>query len=822
MSEARDTGAVPAAVGSATAPGAPELPYAVPAAGLRRTTWLALLVLALAAGAAYHDSFHGPFVFDDEPAIQNNPDIRSFATTLRENPAVDTATAVGRPLLRVSLWANYALGGLDVRGYHAVNLLLHLAVAFTLFAFTRRLLASPRLAPRYAASAGPLALAIALLWTVHPLQSESVTYVVQRAEMLGALFYLLTLYAVVRCAEVSVSRRGRAWAVAAVLSCLLGMASKETLATAPLVALAMDRIFFSSSWSALWRTRRGLYLALAATWIFQALLVFASAGRKGTVGFALSIAWWEYALTQPYYLCRYLALSLWPGPLVFDYGSYVARGAGEIVPYLLVVLALGALTLFALWRRPVLGFLGLWFFALLGPTSSVVPVVTQTGAEHRMYLPLAAVVVLAVLGVHALARRHPPLGPRLAAVLLVLATLALGTRTVLRNRDYRSDVSLWKSVTEQRPINPRGFNNLGKVLADAGRPEEAIPNHEEAIRLAPGYAEAYNNLGVALAKAGLRDEAMARYDEALRLSPGFAEPHNNLGNALARSGRLPEALAHYEQALRLDPGFAEAHNSIGIALAKIGRNDEALAHYQSALRLDPEFAEAHNNLGKLLAAGGRPQFAIAHYHESLRIDPDFAEAHNNLGALLANLGRAGEAITHYEHSIRLSPQQAETHYNLGNALTQAGRLDDAVSAYERSLEFDPESAAVHNNLATALLAAGRPEAAISHYEMALRIDPDFIDALNNLAWLRSTSADPAHRDSDESLRLAERAVALSGGKKARFLGTLAAAQAAAGRFGDAAATAERAVEIARASGQKILIANLEKQLARYRAGETAP
>ncbi len=623
-----------------------------PAMGRRHRTWLSLAVLALAAGAAYYDSFHGPFVFDDEPAIRDNPDIRSFATTLRENPAVDTVTAVGRPLLRVSLWANYALGGLDVRGYHAVNLLLHLAVAFTLFAFTRRLLASPRLAPRYAASAGPLALAIALLWTVHPLQSESVTYVVQRAEMLGALFYLLTLYAVVRCAEATVSRGGRAWAVAAVLLCLLGMASKETLATAPLVALAMDRIFFSSSWSALWRARRGLYLALAATWIFQALLVFASAGRKGTVGFALSIAWWEYALTQPYYLCRYLALSLWPGPLVFDYGSYVARGAGEIVPYLLVVLALGALTLFALWKRPVLGFLGLWFFALLGPTSSVVPVVTQTGAEHRMYLPLAAVVVLAVLGVHALARRHPPLGPRLAAVLLVLATLALGTRTVLRNRDYQSNIDLWQSSISAWPGNPR--------------------------------------------------------------------VHNNLGFLLARLGRFPEAIARFNEALRLDPNFGRAHGNLANALLSTEQPEEATVHYAEALRLEPHFAENYNNFGKALAILGRRPEAVTRYREALRLSPDFAEAHNNL------------------------------------------------------------------------------------------------------AWLLATASDPGVRDPGEALRLAERAVALTEGKEANYLDTLAAAQAAAGRFGDAAATAERAVALARTNGQKALAAEIEPRLARYREGKTAP
>ncbi len=803
MSEAQDTGPVPAA-------------------GLRRLTWLALLVLALAAGAAYHDSFHGPFVFDDLFAIQNNPDIRSFATTLRENPAVDTATAVGRPLLRVSLWANYALGGLDVRGYHAVNLLLHLAVAFTLFAFTRRLLASPRLAPRYAASAGPLALAIALLWTVHPLQSESVTYVVQRAEMLGALFYLLTLYAVVRCAEATVSRGGRAWAVAAVLSCLLGMASKETLATAPLVALAMDRIFFSSSWSALWRARRGLYLALAATWIFQALLVFASAGRKGTVGFALSIAWWEYALTQPYYLCRYLALSLWPGPLVFDYGSYVARGAGEIVPYLLVVLALGALTLFALWKRPALGFLGLWFFALLGPTSSVVPVVTQTGAEHRMYLPLAAVVALAVLGVHALARRHPPLGPRIAAVLLVLATLALGTRTVLRNRDYRTDVSLWKSVTEQRPINPRGFNNLGKALSDAGHHHDSVAIFEEALRLRPDYAQAHNNLAVALTALGRSAEAIAHCEEALRIEPRFADAHNNLGKVLDDLGRREEALTHFRLALRLEPQSPQVHNNLGNAFANAGRPNKAIEYYERALELSPDFAAAHNNLGSALTLVGRHREAIEHYREALELQPDLAAAHNNLGNALFVMGRFQEAIPYYERALESDPRFAKAHNNLARTLIGAGRSAEAIPHFEHALRIDPGYVQAHNSLGKALADSGKGQEAVTRYREALRLSPDFAEAHNNLAWLLATASDPGVRDPGEALRLAERAVELTEGKEPNYLDTLAAAQAAAGRFGDAAATAERAVDLARTNGQKALAAEIEPRLARYREGKTAP
>src|SRR6516225_7891086 len=253
------------------------------------STLAALLLLALAALAAYHNSFSGPFIFDDTRSIVVNPDTRHLATTLRGDPQINPS----RPLLRVSLWINYALGGQEVRGYHVLNLVLHLLAAWTLWALARRMLESPALRDRYGQQAWGLALAIALLWTVHPLQTESVTYVVQRTEVLAGWFYLLTLYSVARSASAA-GWRVSAWSVAAVVSCLLGMASKETVATAPLLTLAMDRIFYAPSWKRLWQLRWGLYVALACTWIFQAmLLVMASSATR--IGFIFGMRWWEYA-----------------------------------------------------------------------------------------------------------------------------------------------------------------------------------------------------------------------------------------------------------------------------------------------------------------------------------------------------------------------------------------------------------------------------------------------------------------------------------------------------------------------------------------------
>jgi len=601
-------------------------------------TLAALGLLALAALVAYHNSLNGPFIFDDNRSIAENLEIRHFATTLRESPS--TLTGIGRPLLRISLWVNYALGGLDVRGYHTLNLILHVLASWTLFGLGRRILESPRLRDRYAEKAWGLALAIALLWSTHPLQTESVTYLAQRAEILGALFYLLTLYSVVRAAS-ALEGHSSAWSVAAVAFCLLGMASKETVSTAPLMALALDRVFLSPSWRSLWRSRKGLYVALACTWIFLTLLMAMSAKRMGTAGFGLGITWWEYARTQPYYLCRYLLLSVWPSSLTLDYGRYLAHTSGEVVPYAVIVLLLMALTLLALWRKPLLGFCGAWFFVILAPTSSVVPIITQTGAEHRMYLPLVGLIAPLVLGGYVLWQRvSAHTGISRAAPLLVVALLvsALVARTIARNADYRSPLSVWATVVDKWPANPRAHLNLGIALASAGRLPEAIAQYESALRLEPDRAEAQLTLGNALVNMGRLPEAIAHFEEAVRLKPDYTGAHLNLGDALANAGRIPEAISQFDEAVRLQPDLAAGvHVDLGNAFANMGRQSDAIGQYEEALRLQPDLAAAHLDLGIALAITGRLSEAIEQYETALRLRPDLAG------------GRLAETIDQLKH-----------------------------------------------------------------------------------------------------------------------------------------------------------------------------
>ncbi len=576
-------------------------------------------VLILLAGVwAYHNSFTGPFIFDDQHVIVNNAHLRHLWPIWDTVSVPLWAAAAWRPVVNLTFAINYALGGLDVRGYHVTNLFIHIAAALTLAGVVRRLLLSPRVRDRCEREAAWVAGAVALLWVVHPLQTESVDYLCQRAESLMGLWYVVTLYAVIRGATATNSR---GWSVIAVLACALGMATKPVMVTAPVTALLCDRVFFADSIGQAWTRRRGLYLGLLASWsVLIGLAIFAWKAYGPSAGFAFHrMTPLDYALTQPGVIVHYLRLALWPAPLCFDYVWPVARTPAAIVPPLLVVSSLVGATLWALRVYPSLGFVGAWCVLTLAPTSSILPI-TDLAAEHRLYLPLAGVMVLLVMGalvlLRPLERRHAAVRRWIAGGVVGLVVLGLGSLTIRRNAVYRSEITLWADVVAHRPGNARAHNNLGNGFEKTGNLQAAATHYTEAFRLDPAYAEAHNNLGDILAQQGRAPEALTQFVEAIRLKPSLPDSYNNLGNLLLREAKVPEAVLEYEQALRLNPNYPEAQNNLGVALWQQQRGQEALPHFTEAVRLDPAFAEAHRNLGIALVAQDRPaeaaqQFAIA-------------------------------------------------------------------------------------------------------------------------------------------------------------------------------------------------------------------
>jgi tetratricopeptide (TPR) repeat protein len=622
------------------------------AAARGRAQWerlFPLLVVATAV-AAYHDSFAAPFVFDDVSI----PESRELHELWSVRPLAGTT----RPLVQLSLALNYALGGLNVAGYHAFNLTIHVLAALTFFAVVARTLRAPRLGARWNDAASRVALAVSVLWAVHPLQTESVTYVVQRSESLMALFYLLTLYCVIRGAASAHTSR---WYAAAVVACALGMLSKPVMVTAPIAVLLYDRVFLAGSWRRAWHERHALYLGLAATWSLLVWLLAGNHESAASAGFAMrDLTIGEYARSQPGVILHYLRLAFWPRGLVLDYAWPVAKGAAAVALPALVLAALGAATFWIFRHDPALGFLPAAFFLTLAPSSSVIPI-KDLAFEHRMYLPLAPLVALVVVGGRLLIERAP-LGKntkrRVASGLIVTVVLIATVLTIARNRDYARPVAMWSDVVTKRPENPRARNHLGVALFDDGRVDDAVVQLRTALRLDPTYADAHNNLGRALAAQGKYQDAEPQYREALRLNPNSAQAENNLGVALERQGRHGEAQAHYDEALRLKPDYAEARNNLGVVLAERGRYDDAIAQYGEALRLKPDYAEAYSNLGNALLRKGNPAEAERQYREALRMSPGYAEVHYNLALALGAEGKQDEATKHFAEALRLRPDLA--------------------------------------------------------------------------------------------------------------------------------------------------------------------
>ena len=699
------------------------------------------MVIAAAALAAYHNSLSVPFVFDDEPAILLNPSIRSLWQAWSP-PVNGGITVAGRPVLNFALAVNHAISGTDAWSYHVLNLVIHVLAGLTLFGIVRRTLLRPmscrsllagdssRASSLLPSNALPFAFAVALLWTVHPLQTESVTFVIQRAESLMGLFFLLTLYCFIRgiCAERGdeggppagrapgeFTQRGkspagwrwehlqtaggsgdspnvaqafrpaspttgrfspRVWHGLSILACLLGMATKEVMAVAPLMVLLYDRTFVAGSFRAAWRERRGLHLALGATWLLLGWLALGSGGRGGSFDLGDPRAWWRYDLTQFVATVRYLRLAVWPHPLVIDYGTFWIERPIAILPHVTIVVALVAATAVALVRWPVWGFLGSWFFVILAP-SSVLPGTIQMIVEHRMYLPLAAVIVAAVVGLHDLlrsCRSTPTRFPTFTFTLTIVFALALplGWLTVRRNQDYAGAIGLFEDTVARRPGNARAMALLADYYHRAGQLDKARQWLERSLDVQPGVLQVLNNLGNVWQELGDAGKAAACFQKALALNPSDAATRNNLGNALILSGQVGEGIAEIEAALRLAPGSAATRLNLANALAQNGRMPEAAENFAALLKAQPDNAEAQANYGRVLETLDRRTEAIAHLEAAVRLQPGDADLHNRLGATLGRAGRVREALAQFEEALRLNPAHESARQNAARAQRMLG------------------------------------------------------------------------------------------------------------------------------------------------------
>ncbi|MBL8789225.1 MAG: tetratricopeptide repeat protein [Rhizobiales bacterium] len=616
-------------------------------------------ILVLAIILAWSDSFAVPFIFDDITNIVRNDLVRGFWHGEVADGRYTSALHLShlRPVGLFSFRLNYALGGFNTFGYHVTNTCIHIINALLAWAVTERALRSHAMALVFWRRATLLAWTVAAIWALHPLQTEAVTYIVQRLESMMALFYLATLF----CWAKAVDRNSPAWFVLAAAMCALGMGTKEVMITAPLTVFLYDGIFLSRSWREALR-RWPWYAALllpAAILLFRHVVVMDAMLRSlqpDGDGERFS-----YLATEPRALVHYLRLIVWPYPLTFDHDWEPSIGYREIVPYAATIALILGYSAWALARRKPIGFALSAFFIILSPSSSVIPLMRDYVVEHRVYLPTLPVIAVLVLAAFLAGWRILPSqdGFRSTALGVALALLltCLGSLTYLRNLDYRDEATLWLDTAAKAPNNSRTQHNLGVSLSRAGRAEEA----EQA------------------------------FIKSLELNPMFPNPYFELARLYQEKGNLELAERVTDKAVRLFPGEADLHFQRGILLSKLGRRDDAEAEYRACLDVKPDHVQALVNLGALLASKGDLTGASQYYTDALRHSPQNAFALFNLASVLERQLDYAGAASEYRKAVLADPGDVEARAGLARALGMLGDLEGARAAIADALSLDPDN-----------------------------------------------------------------------------------------------------------------------------------
>ncbi len=738
----------------------------------------AVLAICLLAIIIYSNSLNCAFVFDDQPTITENSSIRLTELSFeRLSVAAFKSPHVNRLVANVSFAFNYYLGKYNTVGYHVVNILIHilngiLVYIFALLTLKQAGIAAPGHSRSYQFSTAYISLFAALIFTAHPIQVQSVTYIMQRMNSMAVMFYLLSLILYI-LARLTLIRWKRWIQWAGCLLCwILALGSKEIAATLPLVLLLYEWYFFQNLSKD--RLKKNLiYLIGLVVLLGLAIYIFLGSNPiDGILGSYIKrdFTLVERVLTQFRVQVLYLSLFFYPHPLRLNLLHHITTSHSLLDPattlfsLLILVFLLGIAVCIAKKQR-LISFCILWFFIHLVIESSIIGL--EIIFEHRLYLPMVGLTIMTAYLLFHLLSAHRTW----VFIMSIAIIVSLGTATYLRNNVWQSPITLWYDVISKNPQSPRAHYNLGSNLTRQGDFKEAIYHLSEAVRLKPDYTEAHNNLGMAFFKHGNLDQAAnhfsaalqlqpvnlaANYNlglimekkghlksavnyylEALRIKPDLAKALNNLGVVLQRQEKISEAIDRYLEAIKLKPDYAEAHSNLGIALVRQGRFNEAVDHFLEVLHLQPNDAGTLNNLGVVLQRQEKINEAIDRYVEAIKLKPDYAEAHNNLGNILASQERFKEAADHFREVLHLQPDDAGTLNRLGVVLQRQEKINEAIDRYLEALKLKPDYAEAHNNLGLAFARQGRFKDATKHFSEALRIQPNYAQARHNLSLIPS-------------------------------------------------------------------------------------
>lgn len=703
-----------------------------------KMNWIAFLLFIVVGFSIYGNSFDVPFIFDDSDNIQN-PSLRinELSPDSLLKAAVDS-NLLKRPVANVSFAINYYFGVYNVRGYHLVNILIHIAASFFLFLLLKITFELPVNREKYFNSR-LIALLASLLWLTHPLATQSVTYLVQRMNSLAAMFYVLAVLCYVQGRlkvegdnEKLKSFDGWLWFAGSLISGILAIGSKEIAVTLPTVIFLYEWFFFQDlSWK--WLNKKIPWIIALLVFLYCAAYYYLGGNPLSKIFNSCNnrpFSSLERVLTEFRVVMHYIGLIIYPNPdrLVFDYNFPLSISLFSPISTVVSILSLALICVLAAViakKERFIAFCVFWFFINLILESSVICL--EIIFEHRTYLP--SMFLLAIIPALLVRTR---LNTVLMTIVLLTLCAGCGYWTIKRNKTWQDLIGFWQDSINKQPMKARGYNNLGVALAEANRMGEAGENFLKALELLPDFPEAYSNLGLVQYRQNRLVEAEKNFKQALDLRSHYIEGRLNLASLYKDQGKYDEALEQYRALYRQIPDNSIINKEMGQTLLRMGRPEESLSYLEKALGKLPQDKNVLLARGEVFMRSGKLEEAIQSYQAVLNVDKENSAANYNLGLLFTATGQEEEALSHYLKVVQRQSVDMPVLYNIGNTYLRLGAMENARSAYEGFIDSSRILADAHNNLGLVFIQEGNLERASEEFKKALRIDPNHPMAAKNL------------------------------------------------------------------------------------------
>ena len=646
----------------------------------------------------YSNTFYSSFHLDDACSIVDNLFIRNIF-----NPRDIWNFWPTRFVTYLSIALNYHLSGLNVLSYHIFNLIIHLSSAILVWWFILLTFSTPRMiGKRITKDAKLVAFFVTFVFTAHPIQTQGVTYIIQRAVSLTTLFYILSLCLYVKSRLLQ--EQGKSLATSRIFYCgslisvVMAMFSKEMAITLPFMILLYEATFLRRKEGINWR----YLIPFLATLSIIPLIMFLTKSvdfmaMRRAIEEPANMSSWQYLLTQFRVMVTYLRLLFVPINQNFDYYYPVAKSLFELSTLASFILLFSVLTIavkvFSEYR--IISFGIFWVFLTLLPESSVIPI-KDVIFEHRLYLPMVGFSLFAVSFIYYFFEHK---SRRLMIAILLVIISCYSVLTYIRNFIWQDELTLWSDVMRKSPNKARPYNNRGVAYDKLGNFIQAVSDYNEAIARDPNSANAYNNRGVTCGKQGNSVQAISDYSKAIAINPNYANAYNNRGVTHYNQGNFIQSISDHTKAIKIDPNHFEAYNNRGVTYGRQNNLIQAVSDYTKAIRINPIYANSYYNRGLIYYQQGDFIKAVSDYDKAIRINPNYANAYTNRGSIYYQQGKLLEAISDYNKAIEIIPNHLEAYINRGDAYDRLGNFTQAIFDYTKAISISPDYAKAYYNRA---------------------------------------------------------------------------------------------------------------------------